>query len=158
MKLYVLQAEACSNSRARVLSISTVRQDLKRLIAELTARVPGLYFWASCIDRSPFSPELESEVFTLPLRCAPVIVREVQSAFRQLSHLQNYVDSSVPAPGDGMKVRRLRHHGNGHCAGSPVECFQCGQEVAKELRNLGVGAKEGRLIVMMLLTMVMTTI
>ncbi|XP_070184187.1 uncharacterized protein [Littorina saxatilis] len=57
----------------------------------------------------------------------------------------NYSDSGVPAPGDGLRVIRLSHHGNAHRGRWPVECQQCGKEVAVELRRLGVGSGDSSL-------------
>ena len=81
----------------------------------------------------------------MPLRCAPVIVREIRLAFNLLPMLHDYSDGSLAAPGDGMRVRHLGHRGNDgdHDAGGPVECVQCGRDVATELRAL-LGDATGR--------------
>ena len=93
---------------------------------------------------------------TLPLRCAPVVQREVQLGI-QTFKIHSYSDGGVSSPGDGMLVTRLVHSGHFHTGPWPVECFQCGKDVAAELRRLGVGT-EGKEMVMMMMTMVMTMV
>ena len=72
-------------------------------------------------------------------------MREIRPAFDQLPMLHDYSDGSLAAPGDGMRVRHLRHRGSDgdHAAGGPVECVQCGRDVASELRAL-LGGATGR--------------
>ena len=85
-------------------------------------------------------PELQEEVLTTPLRSAPSVLREVQSGLHLRSHeIRDYSDSGLPAPGDGPSVTELEHRGYNHRGGHPVDCDQCGRNVAVTLRSLGVG-------------------
>ncbi|XP_070207914.1 uncharacterized protein [Littorina saxatilis] len=111
------------------------------LVARLAESVPGLHLWAACVAYIDIPPSLRPEPLTVPLRCAPSVLREVQPAVDWLTGgIHNYSDSGVPAPGDGLRVIRLSHHGNAHTGRWPAECQQCGKEVAAELRRLGVGS------------------
>ena len=110
-------------------------------MSELTGRVTHLYLWCAGIYYTAIPPELQEEVLTTPLRSAPVIVREVQPEVDAWSHvIHGYSDSGLPAPGDGHSVIELHHGGDGHSGQYPVDCDQCGRDVAATLRSLGVGA------------------
>ncbi|KAK7089165.1 hypothetical protein V1264_024226 [Littorina saxatilis] len=114
---------------------------LTTLVARLAESVPGLHLWAAGVRHDAIPPSLRPEPLTVPLRCAPSVLREVQTAVDRYQGLvHNYSDSGVPAPGDGLRVIRLSHHGNAHRGRWPVECQQCGKEVAAELLRLGVGS------------------
>ena len=110
-------------------------------MSELTGRVTHLYLWCAGIYHTDIPPALQEEVLTTPLRSAPCIIRTVQSAIDVRSRaIRGYSDSGLPAPGDGPSVIELEHGGDGHRGGDPVDCDQCGRNVAATLRNIGVGA------------------
>ena len=108
---------------------------------ELTGRVRHLYLWCAGVSHSDIPPELQTEVLTTPLRCAPAVLRQVEPALDVWSGaVHPYSDSGLPAPGDGPSVVRLSHHGNAHTGLHPTDCEQCGRDVAAQLRRLGVGS------------------
>ena len=114
---------------------------LQRLVRQLTGRVTHLYLWCAGVSHIDIPPELQTEVLTTPLRCAPAVLREVGPAVGRWSdRIHPYTDSGLPAPGDGPSVVRLSHHGNAHTAREPTDCEQCGRDVATQLRRLGVGS------------------
>ena len=91
---------------------------------------------------------LQTERLTVPLRSAPVIVREVQPAIGKLGYTLPYDDlhcSGIASPADGMKIIRLSHRGRSHQGQWPVDCAQCGVDVADILDKLHVG-KAGRFL------------
>ena len=107
----------------------------------LTGRVTHLYLWCAGIYHTDIPPALQEEVLTTPLRSAPCIIRTVQPALDVQSRaIRGYSDSGLPAPGDGPSVIELEHGGDGHRGRHPVDCDQCGRDVADTLRNIGVGA------------------
>ena len=121
-----------------ILCYST--EALHRLVSELTDRVTHLFLWCAGVSHIDIPPELQEEVLTTPLRSAPVIVREVQPALDVRSrYIRDYSDSGLPAPGDGPSVIELEHRGDGHRGRHPVDCDQCGRDVADTLRRIGVG-------------------
>ena len=108
---------------------------------ELTGRVRHLYLWCAGVSHRDIPPELQTEVLTTPLRCAPAVLREVGPLVDEWSSkVHPYTDSGLPAPGDGPSVVRLSHHGNAHTALKLTDCKQCGRDVATQLRRLGVGS------------------
>ncbi|XP_070199091.1 uncharacterized protein [Littorina saxatilis] len=109
-----------------------------RLVTRLAQQVPHLYLWCAGIENTEIPPALQTQVFAVPLRSAPAVLREIQPAIHRYP-VHDYSDSGVPAPGDGLSVIRLSHHGNAHTGRWPVDCAQCGQDIAVELRRLGVG-------------------
>ncbi|KAK7098181.1 uncharacterized protein [Littorina saxatilis] len=109
-----------------------------RLVTRLAQQVPHLYLWCAGVWNTEIPPALQTQVFTVPLRSAPAVLREIQPGMQD-SPVHDYSDSGVPAPGDGLSVIRLSHHGNAHTGRWPVDCAQCGQDIAVELRRLGVG-------------------
>ncbi|XP_070199033.1 uncharacterized protein [Littorina saxatilis] len=109
-----------------------------RLVTRLAQQVPHLYLWCAGIVNTEIPPALQTQVFTVPLRSAPAVLREIQPGMQDYP-VHDYSDSGVPAPGDGLSVIRLSHHGNAHTGRWPVDCAQCGQDIAVELRRLGVG-------------------
>ncbi|XP_070201236.1 uncharacterized protein [Littorina saxatilis] len=130
--LHVLIDEASFHSR---------RQDGPRhtqLVTRLAQQVPHLYLWCAGILNRDIPPALQTQVFTVPLRSAPAILREIQPVIHRVN-VHDYSDSGVPAPGDGLNVIRLSHHGNDHTGRWPLDCAQCGQDIAAVLRRLGVG-------------------
>ena len=107
----------------------------------LTGQVTHLYLWCAGVYHRDIPPELQEEVLTTPLRSAPVIVRTVQPALVVWPRdIRDYSDSGLPAPGDGPSVIQLHHRGYGHRGRHPVDCDQCGRNVADTLRRIGVGA------------------
>ena len=106
----------------------------------LTGRVTHLYLWCAGVYHRDIPREVQEEVLTTPLRSAPVIVRTVQPAVHVWSRdIRDYSDSGLPAPGDGPSVIQLHHGGDGHRGLNPVDCDQCGRDVADTLRRIGVG-------------------
>lgn len=115
---------------------------LQRLVRELTGRVPRLYLWCAGVHHRDIPSELKTEVLTTPLRSATAVLREVKPGVDRWSGLvYGYSDSGLPTPGDGPSVVRLSHHGSAHTGRWPLDCVQCGHDVAAELRRLGVGPR-----------------
>ena len=117
-------------------------QGLLRLVSKLTARVTHLFLWCAGVAHTAIPPELQKEILTTPLRCAPAVMRVVQPAlglWSRYGQVHGYSDSGLPAPGDGPSVVELYHRGDGHANVHPVDCVQCGHDVAAVLRRLGVG-------------------
>ncbi|XP_070201271.1 uncharacterized protein [Littorina saxatilis] len=108
------------------------------LVTRLAQQVPHLYLWCAGTNNRDIPPALQTQVFTVPLRSAPAILREIQPVIHRFD-VHDYSDSGVPAPGDGLNVIRLSHHGNDHTGRWPLDCAQCGQDIAAVLRRLGVG-------------------
>ena len=109
-------------------------------MSELTGRVTHLYLWCAGVYHTDIPRQLQEEVLTTPLRSAPSVVREVQPELDEWSHvIRGYSDSGLPAPGDGPSVIELHHDGYGHSGQYPVDCVQCGRDVADTLRRIGVG-------------------
>ena len=115
---------------------------LQKLARKLTGRVTHIYLWCAGVGHTAIPPELQEEVLTTPLRSAPAVMRVVQlelDVWSRLGQVHDYSDSGLPAPGDGPSVVPLYHHGDGHRSDHPVNCVQCGHDVAALLRRLGVG-------------------
>nr|KAG5688051.1 hypothetical protein BaRGS_017805 [Batillaria attramentaria] len=113
----------------------------RRLIEELSAIVPQLSLWTASVYIVGIPTCLKEEPLTIPLRCAPAVHRELDALIRmqtKLIHL--YSRSSAPSPSDGPKVIRVTHQGQGHAGTWPLQCVQCGAEVAGVLRQLRVGS------------------
>ncbi|XP_070203326.1 uncharacterized protein [Littorina saxatilis] len=110
-----------------------------RLVTRLAQQVPHLYLWCAGIVNTDVPPALQTQVFTVPLRSAPAVLREIQPVIHMFK-VHDYSDSGVPAPGDGLSVIRLSHHGTAHTSRWPVDCAQCGQDIAAVLRRLDVGS------------------
>ncbi|XP_070202895.1 uncharacterized protein [Littorina saxatilis] len=130
--LHVLLDEAFFDSRFKHGPRHT------RLVTRLAQQVPHLYLWCAGVLNRDIPPALQTQVFTVPLRSAPAVLREIQPVIHRFN-VHDYSDSGVPAPGDGLSVIRLSHHGNAHTSRWPVDCAQCGQDIAAVLRRLGVG-------------------
>lgn len=114
------------------------------LVKELLARLTELHVWAASL----YHVHMDSDLFlheplTLPLRCPPVIQREVQAGVNSAICLgfHGYSSGNVAALSDGPTVQLLRHGGRaqGHNGQWPTECVKCGQEVARVLRELDIG-------------------
>ena len=108
----------------------------------MTRRVPRACLWLAGVFHHAAPPQLTEERLTTPLRSAPVVLREMRPAVGKLSGgVHDYSDLDLPAPGDGLRVVRLSHRGFApHATQWPVDCPRCGQDVAAELRRLGVGS------------------
>ncbi|KAK7106667.1 uncharacterized protein [Littorina saxatilis] len=130
--LHVLIDEASFDSRAKNGPRHT------QLVTRLAQQVPHLYLWCAGVLNCDIPPALQTQVFTVPLRSAPAVLREIQPVIHRY-YVDDYSDSGVPAPGDGLSVIRLSHHGNAHTGRWPLDCAQCGQDIAAVLRRLGVG-------------------
>lgn len=85
---------------------------------------------------------LRKESLTIPLRCPPVVVREVEMAeeIRTGDVLPYVTRLALTAPTDGPRVRVLVHRG--HKAIFPEYCVECGRATADVLMNdLHVGVQ-----------------
>ena len=117
-------------------------QGLQRLVSGLTGRVTHLCLWCAGVVHTDIPPKLHEEVLTTPLRSAPSVIREVQPRLGVWSReVHDYSDRGLPAPGEGPSVIKLLHDGDDHRRRHPVDCVQCGRDVAAKLRELGVGAE-----------------
>ena len=125
-----------------IVCYSDQEQSLQRLVSKLTGRVTHLYLWCAGVGHTDIPSALQVELLTSPLRSAPAVLREVQPAvdlWSRVGQVHGYSDSGLPAPGDGPSVMQLYHHGDSHTSDHPVDCVQCGHDVAALLRRLGVG-------------------
>ena len=110
----------------------------------LTGRVTHLYLWCAGVGHATIPSELQVELLLTPLRSAPVVLSVVKPAIDEWSRggqVHRYRGSGLPDPGDGPSVVRLNHHGEGHTGRHPVDCVQCGHDVAALLSRLGVGER-----------------
>ncbi|KAK7089303.1 hypothetical protein V1264_024801 [Littorina saxatilis] len=116
----------------------------ERAIKELIQLLPNACLWVAGIWDQDIPAELQKETLTIPLRCAPAVLREVEPALKFYTDVNAYSTIGVPSPGDGLNSIRLCHHGTDHTGRWPVDCEQCGQDVADMLQNrLRVGGKDG---------------
>lgn len=116
----------------------------QKFVNDLMSRVPNLHLWTAGLWNNNAPSGLQLEPLTVPLRCAPIIQREVEKGFIRVtaSSLYNYSASAAPTPCDGPSIIRLSHQGLGHTSELPVDCEQCGVEIASVLtRHLHVGAQ-----------------
>ncbi|XP_025111877.1 uncharacterized protein LOC112574797 [Pomacea canaliculata] len=109
---------------------------------KLLKKVPDLHLWAaSCYSRHTHD-KWKVKDLTRPLRCPPVVRREVEqdrAMTKDFSVLQ-YGDRRAPDFTDGPRLKRITHKGHG--PGRPVNCVQCGREVISFLHNhLRVGVE-----------------
>ena len=110
-------------------------------MTELTGLVQNVNLWCAGVFHTDIPSELQKEVLTTPFRSAPVILREIRPVIDRLKYaVHPYSDSGLPAPGDGLSVVRLSHHGDAHTGRWPTDCERCGQDVAAELIRLDVGS------------------
>lgn len=82
--------------------------------------------------------DLQMEPLTIPLRCPPEVLQEVQLGVSQKSTIHHYNTDIVP-PCYGTTVIRLRHKGPLHRKHWPLDCFECGENIASTLEQLKVG-------------------
>ena len=86
---------------------------------------------------------IQHSVHLSVLRSAPVVMRQVQNGLDKVSSklVGSYTGHCAVSPCDGPRVITLRHEGQGHIKKWPVNCPQCGRELAKLLRQLDVGPR-----------------
>lgn len=108
---------------------------------QLVPRVPKLRLWAADTLAEVTPHGLDELQLTAPLRCPPVVVREILlSRFFADGSIEAFSDSGTAAPTDGPCIKHLQHrHQPGHARGRPEDCCTCGQLVAAVLQDLHVG-------------------
>ncbi|PVD36608.1 hypothetical protein C0Q70_03593 [Pomacea canaliculata] len=79
----------------------------------------------------------QSETLTVPLRCAPSVLEEVTKGIKNTFGVCGYSTGAVPSPFDGPNVIRLHHCSSSHLVRWPLDCEQCGHDIAAELKKLG---------------------
>nr|KAG5697663.1 hypothetical protein BaRGS_011212 [Batillaria attramentaria] len=109
---------------------------------QLNAAVPDLHLWAAAVQHGHKPDCLQEERLTVPLRCPPAVVKEVEKApeFKK-GHVHAYSAHPVHAPTDGPDVWHLEHVQNdkGHADQLfPKDCEHCGENIAKVLKDLDV--------------------
>lgn len=113
-------------------------------MSEVCNRIGNVRLWIASSKGTNLPPELHKETLTVPLRSAPSVVAEVDKGVRALENIPDYTCAGIPAPLDGPKVIRLHHQGPDHLEANIVECEQCGRNIATELQQLKVGARQGK--------------
>nr|KAG5701949.1 hypothetical protein BaRGS_034531 [Batillaria attramentaria] len=114
------------------------------LIDDLASSVNRLCLWAATVSHANTPQGLQLVRMTLPLRSAPVVLREVEKGIVEAGgEISSYTSSGTLPPSDGPRVISLRHHGEDHAGRWPVDCYECGLEVAKVLKDLHVGDSAG---------------
>lgn len=98
-----------------------------------------LHLWATSVVSSNIPQKLKVEPLTVPVRSAPIILREVLPGLQRYNNVHRYNGLGIPLPGDGLDVKRLYHSGSSHSGQWPVDCVECGKQVADQLDHLGVG-------------------
>ena len=98
-----------------------------------------LHLWATSVVSSGIPPELQEEPLTTPVRSAPAILREVLPGLQRYNNVSGYNGLGIPFPGDGLAVKRLHHSSSSHTGQWPVDCVECGKQVADQLNQFGVG-------------------
>lgn len=106
---------------------------------ELLSRVPSLHYWAATNGKICVPEVFQSETLTVPLRCAPSVLEEVTKGIKNTFGICGYSTGAVPSPFDGPNVIRLHHCSSSHLVRWPLDCEQCGHDIAAELKKLGVG-------------------
>ena len=115
---------------------------MSELTDGVTDQQINLYLWCAGVVHTNRPLELQEEVVATPLRSAPSVTREVRERLDEWSgEVRDYSDSGLPAPGDWPSVIQLQHRGHRRISEHPVDCDQCGRDVAAQLRELGVGAE-----------------
>lgn len=128
--LYVLADEAFGGG-----------SDFGDLCTQLASRIPGMYLWGASIYHGYAPPDVTEFKFTEPLRTPPEITDEVKkSEIMRDGFVRGYGVRSTPPVSRGLPPRHLRHKGSNHNVGrTPVDCEQCGLNVADVLEELNVG-------------------
>ncbi|XP_025113468.1 uncharacterized protein LOC112575704 [Pomacea canaliculata] len=113
---------------------------------KLLMQVPRLHFWAASCYHIMIPGAWSSEFLTRPLRCPPVVVREVEKDKKIAQHqfVQPYTQRGIPDHTDGPPVKVLYHRPfqDDHSPTHPADCVTCGREVASFLHSLRVGLPE----------------
>lgn len=103
----------------------------------LLDQVPGLRLWAATVQRVIRPQCLTEYVLTAPLRCPPVVEKEVSKSKEMGKSVVRYGNRPSPVPTEGPEVIRLPHKKQeGHKGGPPEKCTKCGKEVAQILQKL----------------------
>lgn len=104
---------------------------------KLLDQVPGLHLWAATVQRVIRPRCLTEYVLTAPLRCPPVVEKEVSKSQEMGKSVVKYGNRPSPAPTDGPHVKWLKHKKQKeHKAGPPEKCERCGKEVAQILQTI----------------------
>ncbi|XP_025101013.1 uncharacterized protein LOC112568121 isoform X2 [Pomacea canaliculata] len=115
---------------------------------KLKEAVPDLHLWAASCTHEVVPPSgWHLEILTRPLRCPPVVVREVEQekAIFQVGRIQRYEQVWGSTHSEGPPVKTLCHKGHGHSDNGPLQCRQCGTNLARYLKkSLRVGATTAR--------------
>lgn len=113
--------------------------EFEQFCTDLNRRVPNLYLWAASHYHAKRPKCLSEFRMTEPLRTPPTVTELVaQSESILHKRVYEYTQGPTPPPAEGSRPRIVKHQGEGHCLGSPVECETCGEEVAQALIDLHV--------------------
>ncbi|XP_025114015.1 uncharacterized protein LOC112576027 isoform X2 [Pomacea canaliculata] len=126
--LYVIADEAGPDKSGK-------QSQFRTFCDKLLKKVPGLHLWAASYYSRHKHDKWEVKDLTRPLRCPPVVRREVEQdrAMTRDLTVKKYSDRGAPDFGEGPKLQRITH--KGHSPGRSVNCVQCGREVISFLQN-----------------------
>ena len=110
----------------------------------LHLRASRLTIWAASVLRDRIPTLMQEVILTEPLRTPPSVTAEVQRSDRlRKGRVHSYTDPRSPLPSVGPAPLYL-YHTDEHGALGPIECRQCGLELAKLLKEeLQVGVCTG---------------
>lgn len=109
-------------------------------------------------------PGFQVESLTVPLRCTPVVQREVELAMEKMEKMERvsglplrYTTNTIPAACDGPGIIRILHKEHDHQGQNPADCYQCGQNIAHVLHHqLQVGQSGTQMSQMFSLNLITT--
>ena len=118
------------------------RKRFVEFCSRLRAAVPNLSLWATGIWRLDSPPDwlTVEDTLTIALRCPPIVQREVEKSESIGREVPSYGTAPWPDPTEGPKVEWIQHEQlSSHSEDNPWDCEECGREIGRKLKDLGVG-------------------
>lgn len=136
----MLLVSGANNEHYVPMLLSSLAKSYNQFVMELRAKNREVHLWMAGAMHNCIPYGLEEKQMLVPLRCVPVVQRMLINVVDlEKINIKNYANR-IHHSCDGPNIIQLMHAGDGHAERWPLECWQCGFQIAEVLlQHLQIG-------------------
>ncbi|XP_025115929.1 uncharacterized protein LOC112577155 isoform X1 [Pomacea canaliculata] len=138
--LHIVMDEVYPDPTNNGSEVAILAKSYNQFVMELTAKNREVHLWMAGAMHNCIPYGLEEKQMLVPLRCVPVVQRMLINVVDlEKINIKNYANR-IHHSCDGPNIIQLMHAGDGHAERWPLECWQCGFQIAEVLlQHLQIG-------------------